>query len=70
MPVMKEYAFIILFACDYVNSRYRAKGRELQGAALRFLWEPGAHCREGRAFWSEREPAVTPVQRTRFVQMG
>lgn len=28
MPVMKEYAFIILFACDYVNSRYRAKGRE------------------------------------------
>lgn len=28
MPVMKEYAFIILFACDYVNSRYGAKGRE------------------------------------------
>jgi hypothetical protein len=22
MPVMKECAFIVLFACDYVNSRY------------------------------------------------
>lgn len=28
MPIMKEDAFIILFASDYVNSRYRVKGRE------------------------------------------
>lgn len=31
--VMKERAFLILFACDYVNSRYRVKGREAVGAS-------------------------------------
>ena len=28
MPVMKEDAFIILFASDYVNCRYRVEGRK------------------------------------------
>ena len=43
MPVMKEDAFIILFASDYVNSRERVKGREV-AESLRFLWEPWAFC--------------------------
>ena len=30
MPVMKEDAFIILFASDYVNCRYRVEGRKAQ----------------------------------------
>lgn len=41
MPVMKECAFIILFACDYVNSRSRVKGREAGESTPCFLGEPG-----------------------------
>ena len=39
MPVVRERAFLILFACDYVNSRYRVKEGK--------RWEPGGGAEKG-----------------------
>lgn len=61
MPVMKERAFLILFACDYVNSRYRVKGREAVGARGR--------CREGPSA-NEGSQLSPPVEGMYFLQIG
>lgn len=52
MSVMKEYAFIILFACDYVNSRSRVRGREAAESSRAF--SVGTMEAAGRAFCEER----------------
>lgn len=64
MPVVRQRAFLILFAGDYVNSRYRVKAEEpgepgggaeeglllTQGASSHPLWKECIFCRWAEAF--------------------